>query len=260
MRYLRIFMFNFINYISMNSYVLYEEALRQGIEFRASKVDVDNYANDEVKKNVIEAIKDGSWVDKFCYEGHIVWFERLENVFSLDKGFLFEDFYANETFVMFVEFSSLADWVKFIDVRLKVHVRATKSLSEFYEVMRRYKGFLSKDVADNSRLTFSYYILHPRSIEYLIESGDLDKINEFVSNVEFAEAYNLHAVVRFKLDNLFLRFIDRDDFGKFFDFWISLIKRDEFNTFRLEADVRKLFSKKHPSEYAIYQNLLNESL
>ena len=247
----------------MNSYISQEEALKKGIDFWASKVDVDGFANDPIKKQVIEAIKDGSWVDKFCYKNHLEWFEIQEYIrelFSSEPGFGHEDFYANETFVMFVKYSSVSDWMTFLDVRLKRHLHASRALSDFYEMMRNHDGLLSKEVADNCRLVFSYYLLNSGVVEYLIEYGDFDKIKEFVLCEKFSDARNLHVVVRGKLDNLFSRFIDRDDFGMFFDFWITLVKREEFNNFRLKAEVMELFFEKHPNEYAIYQNLLKENL
>ena len=167
----------------MNSYISQEEALKRGIDFWASKVDVDAFATDPIKKQVIEAIKDGSWFDKFCYKNHLEWFEIQEyirEIFSSKPGFGYEDFYANETFVMFVKYSSVSDWMAFLEVRLKRHLHASRALSDFYEMMRNHDGLLSKEVTDNCRLVFSYYLLSPRAVEYLIEYGDIDKIKEFV--------------------------------------------------------------------------------
>ena len=246
----------------MNSYISREEALKKGIEFWPSRVNVDDFINDPIKKNVIESIKNGSWVDKFCYQAHLEWFviqEYIRENFSSEPGFLHEDFYADETFVLFVKYASVSDWITFLDVIFKRHHHATRALSDFYEMMRNNNGLLSKEVANDCRLVFSYYLLSPRAVEYLIEYGDIDKIKEFVFYAEFGDASNLHAVVRGKLDNLFSKFVDRDDFGMFFDFWISLIKKEEFNNFRLKADTMKLLFDKHPNEYAIYQELLKEN-
>ncbi|MBR5598440.1 MAG: hypothetical protein IKW39_00200 [Alphaproteobacteria bacterium] len=241
----------------MNSYISYEEALK-GINFWALDVNFDDYVKDPIKKNVIESVKNGSWIDKFCYAGHLVWFERQENLFSLEKGFLFEDFYANETFVVFVKFSSVSDWIKFLNVRLKMHLNAANSLTDFYEMMRTYHGELSKKVADDCHLRFSYYTLRSEVVEYLIEFGDFDKIKAFVSCDGFKDSYELHSVVRGNFDELFFRFVESKEVGKFLELLRVLIKEQGLKNFKLCNKTEKFFLEDYPEDYAVYQNLLKE--
>lgn len=251
-------MFNYLNQITMNSYISYDEVLKNGFEFLASKEDVENFIDDPIKKKVIEAIKDGSWVDKFCYQSHLE--EYPVDEFSLESGFLFEDFYANETFVMFAKFSSLLDWKKFLDVRLRAHNKAANARKEYYDVMKRGNVTLYPLDVNYVHAYFSYYVLHTGVIEYLLDYGDIDKVKEFVFREDVKKSRELQAVVKGKFDNLFLKHLTLDGFGDFFDFWVKLVVEGCVKNPKLCRETEKIFIEKYPDEYAIYQKLFRESL
>lgn len=251
-------MFNYLNQITMNSYISYDEVLKNGLEFWASNEDVEKFVDDPIKKEVIEAIKDGSWVKRFCYDSHLE--DYPVGDFSCEPGFLFEDFYANETFVMFAKFSNLSDWKKFLDVRLKSHNKASSARDEYYDVMKRGNVTLYPLDVNYIHVYFSYYILRAGVVEYLIEYCSIDKVNEFVSRDDVKKSRDLQGVIKGKMDNLFLKHLNNGAFGGFFDFWVNLVVDGCVKNPKLCRDTEKIFIEKYPDEYAIYQKLFRESL
>ena len=242
----------------MNSYVSFDEVSKNGFEFLTSKAEIDEFINDPVKKTVIEAIRDGSWVEKFCYDNHLD--EYPVGDFSLNFGFLFEDLYANETFVMFAKYSTLEDWKKFLDVRLIAHDKASKSRDEYYDVMKRGTICVYPLNVRCVHLYFSYYVLRAGVVEYLIEYGDIDKVVEFVSRDIVKNSRELQGVLKGKFDNLFLKRLNEGGFDGFFDFWVNLVKDGYLKNIKLCRETEKVFWDKYPHEYEIYQKLFRESL
>ena len=242
----------------MNSYISHDEVSKNGFEFLASRKDVEDFIKDPVKKKVIEAIKDGSWVERFCYDSHLE--DYPVGDFSYEPGFLFEDFYANETFVMFAKFSSLLDWKKFLDVRLKAHNKAVKTRDEYYDVMKRGCVCLYPLDVNSVHAYFSYYVLRAGVVEYLIEYCDIDKVKEFVSREDVKNSRELQGVIKGKMDNLFLKHLNDGAFGVFFDFWVDLVNDECLKNPKLCRETEKIFLEKYPSEYALYKKLFRESL
>ena len=242
----------------MNSYISYEDALKKGMECFYSKKDVEGFLNDDVKKCVIEAIKDDSWRSRFCYDSHVENSPVMD--FSLEPGFLFEDFYANETFVMFAEFASHDSWKQFLDGRLNAHCKAAKGREEYYEMMARRNGYLAPLSVDEIHMYFNYYILRSGVVEYLLEHGDIEKVREFVSREEVKESRDLQGVIKGKFDNLFLKHLEDGAFGGFFDFWVELVMDGCFKNIKLSRSAEKIFAEKYPSEFETYKKLFRDSL
>jgi hypothetical protein len=220
---------------------------------------VEQYVNDPIKKKVIDAIKNGSWINKFCYDSLLG--DALFCDFSFEEGFTYEDFYANETFVMFAKYATLEDWKKFLNVRLDAHKKAYVGRTEYYDMMKRGGAIYSSPLyVEDIHLYYTYYILRSGVVEYLIAYCDIEKVKEFVSREEVLECKDLQVVIRSGFERLFMPSLLSGCFGGFFDFWIDLVKDGYIKNPKLCRETEKVFAEKYPEEFTIYQKLFRESL
>lgn len=218
----------------MNSYISLRTAKKRGFYLNVKPSEIEEWEDDAVKGKVISAIIDGSWKDKFDYDKIL---KGDASSSASDLGFTFNDFFADETFVMFASYASVKDWKLYLDVRL----------AKFAEVV---------DCVETGDIEKSYYILRYSMINFLVSYCSYDKIAEFVSREIVQKDRDVNFHVRHFLYVRFKKCLMNFRYESFLEFLHLLIKRKYIRSIPMYTDVDNLFRTTDRVAYKEYRSWL----